>query len=254
MIDPIKTKSLIKNNKFSILMPVCNEEDVIEDVIEEWYKDVISINEKSFELILEDGASSDSTLKILARLEKKYSFLRVVKKSKRDGFGNAAKRLFKYAKNDLVFFTDSDGQYVPNDFHKIAYFLNHDFDIIRGAKIGRKDNFIRRIFSALFNKFIQFIFSVNYLDFNSAFFLIRKNALEHVLPKVNLMPTLVVTELLLRSELENFSIKQVYVNHRHRKHGVSRGLPPFKFIFEGILAVRKLFLIKDSYRVKNDIS
>ena len=254
MIDLDKTKSIIRNNKFSILMPVCNEEDVIEDVIEEWYKDVISINEKSFELVLEDGASKDSTLKILSKLEKKYSFLRVIKKNKRDGFGNAAKRLFSYAKNDFVFFTDSDGQYLPKDFHKIVYFLNQDFDIIRGAKIGRKDNLLRRIFSALFNKFIQFIFNVHYLDFNSAFFLIRKKPLQFVLPNVKLMPTLVVTELLLRSELENFSIKQVYVNHRNRKHGVSRGLPPFKFIFEGIIAIRKLFLIKESYRIRDDNS
>jgi len=87
------------------------------------------------------------------------------------------------------------------------------------------------------------------LDFNAAFFLIRKDVLRDVIEKVNCMPTLINTELLLRAELENYSIKQVYVLHRHRSFGVSRGLAPKDFFHHSIRALKGLYAIKASYRV-----
>ena len=69
------------------------------------------------------------------------------------------------------------------------------------------------------------------------------------------MPTLINTELLLRVELENYSIKQVYVLHRPRSFGVSRGLAPKDFIYHSIRALKGLYAIKASYRApKIDIA
>ena len=68
------------------------------------------------------------------------------------------------------------------------------------------------------------------------------------------MTTLINTELLLRLELENYSIKQVYVLHRHRLFGVSRGLAPSAFTQHSIKAVKGLYAIKASYRTRNIVS
>ena len=238
----------------SILMPVSNEADVIEGVIEEWVENVIRHLPAGSEFLFDEAASTDGTREILARLQKKYPFIGVESRDKKDGFANAAKRLYARAKCPWVFFTDSDGQYIASDFWKIANFTESNYDLIRGAKIGRKDPRIRRLASGIFNKIIQFLFNVSYLDCNTAFFLIRRDALKDVLASLICMPTLVNTELLLRMELENYSIKQVYVLHRERKFGVSRGLAPQHFIQQSLKALQGLYAIKASYRLNDKIN
>jgi hypothetical protein len=232
----------------SILMPVCNEADVIEFVINEWIDEVFKYLPKGSEFLFDEAASTDGTKEILKRLSKKYTFIKVEYRDKKDGFANASRRLYERARCHWVFFTDSDGQYLASDFWKLAKFTNSEFDLIRGAKIGRKDPFIRRFASAIFNKIIQFLFNINYLDFNSAFFIVRKDALKNILPTLVCMPTLINTEFLLRLELENYLIKQIYVLHRQRQFGVSRGLSPSSFFYHSIKALRGLYAIKASYR------
>jgi glycosyltransferase involved in cell wall biosynthesis len=230
-------------------MPVCNEEDVIEAVIEEWVGTVIVHLPAGSELVIDD-ASTDGTRDILKRLTARYPFIRVLYQPRKDGFANAARRLYREAKCPWIFFTDSDGQYIAKDFWKLAKHINNGYDLIRGAKIGRKDPLLRRAASSLFNKIIQFLFNMNYLDFNSAFFLIKKPVMDAVLDHINCMETLINTELLLRVELENYSIQQVYILHRVRQFGVSRGLPPLRFISQSLKALQGLYKIKASYRVR----
>jgi glycosyltransferase involved in cell wall biosynthesis len=237
----------------SILMPVCNEADVIEEVVEEWVREVISHLPVGSELLFDEAASTDGTRDILRRLGTKYPFISTEYHDKKDGFANAARRLYERANCPWVFFTDSDGQYVASDFWKLAKHIADRYELIRGAKIGRKDPIFRRLASAIFNKIIQFLFNINYLDFNSAFFLIRRDALRDILGHLNCMPTLINTELLLRVELENYSIKQVYVLHRMRMFGVSRGLEPSTFIQHSFKALKGLYAIKSSYRTRNQL-
>lgn len=233
----------------SVLMPVSNEADVIEGVVEEWAQEVMRHLPAGSELLFDEAASTDGTREILARLQKKYPYISVESRDKKDGFGNAARRLYQRAKCPWVFFTDSDGQYVASDFWKLAKYAGRGYDLIRGAKIGRKDPIPRRIASAIFNKIVLFLFNAYYIDVNGAFFLVRRDALRDILPRLNSMETLINTELLLRLELENYDIKQVYVLHRPRRFGVSRGLKPSTFILHSLKAIKGLYAIKASYRV-----
>ena len=129
----------------SILMPVYNEVDVIEDVVEEWVRDVIRHLPKGSEMIFDEGGSTDGTREILHRLTGKYRFIRVILNQKKEGFAAAARRLYQEAKCPLIFFTDSDGQYVAADFWKVARHI-HAYDVVHGAKLGRKDPWPRRLF------------------------------------------------------------------------------------------------------------
>src|SRR5258708_33821017 len=98
----------------SILMPVRDECDVIEPVVAEWARDVVAHLPAGSELVV-DECSEDGTGEILHRLKAKYPWL-VVHRSPRDGFDRAAARLYAAARCPLVFFTDSDGQYVAAEF------------------------------------------------------------------------------------------------------------------------------------------
>ena len=147
----------------------------------------------------------------------------------------------------LVFFTDSDGQYVLADFWKLAKHIDH-YDLVHGAKLGRKDPFVRRICSMLFNKLASFLFEIHYLDINSGFRLVKSSVVKDILEELTVMPTLINAELLLRVELKNYDIRQVYIRHRERRHGASRGLPLRRYPWEAFRAGLALFQLKESYR------
>ena len=232
----------------SILMPVRNEALVIQEVIEEWDKNVLSFLPIGSELILEDGNSSDGTKEILQNLEKKYSYLKVFYKNEADGFGAAALRLYREAKCPWIFFTDSDGQYVAKDFWVLAKYYQH-FDYIRGGKVGRRDPLERRVVSFVFNKLVCLLFDIYFYDVNCAFHLIKKNLIDDLSQKINCMPTLINTELLIRATYRNYEIKQVFIHHRERSHGTSRGIPPNKLLFHSFNAFKGLLKIKHDFRV-----
>jgi dolichol-phosphate mannosyltransferase len=231
----------------SVLMPVCNEADIIESVIEEWVSDVFAHLPAGSELVFDEAASTDGTREILARMTEKYPFIRVTYNERKDGFANAARRLYRAAQCPLVFFTDSDGQYVASEFWKLTPHIA-EFSLVHGAKIGRQDTFFRKAASALFNHIARFVFDIHYSDINSAFRLMTRELVQHLLPETNRMPTLLNAEMLVRAELENYSIKQVRVVHRQRRFGVSRGLPPFRFLSESYAAYRGLLKLKLDFR------
>jgi len=226
----------------SILMPVCNEAEVIEEVIEEWVGEVLRHLPAGSELVFDDGASTDGTRDILARMARQYPFLRVID-SPRDGFAASARRLYQTARCPLVFFTDSDGQYAASEFWKLADFISQ-YDVVHGAKRDRQDPLFRRVFSAAFNRIASLLFDQPYDDINSAFRLMRTGAIRKALERVSVMPTLFNAELLLRCLQENLTIRQVPVLHRRRRAGRSRGLPAHRYLLEGWWALKGLFKIK----------
>jgi glycosyltransferase involved in cell wall biosynthesis len=234
-------------------MPVCNEAEVIESVFEEWFRDVFQYLPAGSELIVAEAASTDGTREILQRLCQEHSFMRVIYRDVKDGFAAAARTLYTEARCPFVFFTDSDGQYVPREFWRLAPFVA-EFSVVHGAKIGRQDPLFRKIASALFNRIARFIFDVHYSDINSAFRVMRTELVKELLPQIHCMPTLFNAELLLRAELENRSIKQVYVRHRRRMKGVSRGLPPGRFLKESWAAYRGLLALKTEYKLVGEDS
>lgn len=224
----------------SFLMPVFNEADLIEEVIEEWIRDVVQHCPEGSEIRLED-CSTDATPGILKRLSEKYDFVHV-DFVPRDGFYASMIRLYSSAKNPLVFFTDSDGQYVAEDFWKIAAFIN-DYDMVHGVKAIRQDPWYRVVVSNASNILLRFLFRSKCRDANSAFRLIHKRVLTSVVPDLRFMKMMPNAEVYLRTEAKGFKIKNLPVTHRIRTNGVSRGLPLGRFIWacvEVFISVMKL--------------
>jgi glycosyltransferase involved in cell wall biosynthesis len=230
----------------SVLMPICNEASVIEGVLDEWHRDVFAYLPPGSELLLDEAASTDGTRDILERLRGVYPYLRVEYHPTKEGFAVAARRLYMTAACPWVFFTDSDGQYVAVDFWKLAP-LTDKFDVIHGAKIGRQDPFIRRLASFFFNTFAHIMFDTYYTDINSAFRLMRRDAVVPIVQRCHHMPTLLNAELLLRCEFEGLRICQRRIRHRARRDGVSRGLPPSRFFVDCFKAFRGLKALRTEY-------
>lgn len=234
-----------KNFKYpvSLLMPVFNEEDVIEKNIVEWINEVIIHLPSGSELVI-DNASTDGTSEILENLRKKYDFIKIIR-SKRDGFFNASIRLYENAKCDVIFFTDSDGQYVPAEFWKVACLIEN-YDLINGVKKNRQDPLYRVRISDIFNRLVRILFNIHANDINSAFKLMKRDVLNSALKDIQYLKKLPNTELYIRAKKLNFLVTDVMVEHRKRLNGVSRTLPAHIFAVECIKACWQLIELRIS--------
>lgn len=235
----------------AICMPVLNEVDVIEYVLREWLEVVRQLPVGSH-IFIEDGGSKDGTKEVLTTLQAEYGdLIRINWRDKPEGFGVAAKRLLSSANAQWVFFTDSDGQYVANDFW-LLWARRENRDFIRGIKLGRQDPLIRRATSLVWNKSVRFLFELPIGDVNAAYLLIRQEFLKNLLPSVRLLPTMVLSELMIRSVMANARYeKDVYIMHRARLSGVSRATPTSSLIKVGFRQLRGLFEIKADYRIQS---
>lgn len=232
----------------SVLMPVCGEVDIIEKVVQEWANDVFRFLPDGSEFVFDVAPVGDGTERILQGLASRFPFIGFTDSPQKDGYGGATRRLYARARCPLVFLSDSDGQYVARDFWVMAHYIGA-YDLVHGAKVGRKDRFVRRFASFVFNKAVHFLFCNNFDDVNSAFKFMKRDLLDDLLPQLTKMPKLINTELLLRADLANYEIKQCYITHRVRRFGNSRGLPAYRFLFDALVALRGLMAIKASYRV-----
>ncbi len=246
---PSNTRQCIAlNQAVSILMPVCNEADLIADTVQEWAVQVIHSLPPGSELIFDD-ASSDQTFEILIQLQKQYPFIKIHHQNHKDGFFNAAMRLYRLAQCPLVFFTDSDGQYVPSEFWKVANAFPGQV-MVHGAKMNRKDPLYRKIASTGFNWLARLLFRTRFHDINSAFRLMDRNILLKTLESVQHLPILLNAELLIRLESEGYPMTEVRVAHRKRKFGVSRGLPLRTFIKDVYLTWHGLLSLRTELKLK----
>lgn len=212
------------NKSVSIVLPVHNEKEGIEEVIRAIHKNVFSRLKDAEFIVAEDG-STDGTKEVLSRLAKEIP-IRLVSSNDRKGYSKAVYDALGLAKKEVVFFLDSDGQHKESDFWKLMPFIN-DFDIVTGYKCPRSDPPVRLFISRVMNTLIFFMFGVFFRDINSGFKLFRSQALKEVLSRYEGLD-FISTEFLIKACLLNLQVAEVPVLHYERKFGESRGLPASK--------------------------
>jgi len=228
----------------SILLPVCDEVEGIESVLAELVEVVYRHLPEGSEFLIEESGSKDGTKELLVELKKRWTFLDIVFNPKREGFGPAARALYRRASCPWVFFTDSDGQCVASEFWRLAEHAG-DHDFLLGVKRVRYDPLVRRITSRVFNRIAKTMFDVPGQDINFGFRLARREAVMKCLARCGDMPTLLNAEVTIYAHALGYRIKPVPVHHRPRIFGMSRGLTPGSVpgnsakAFAGLLSIRR---------------
>jgi len=205
----------------SLVMLAYNEADIIENTIREYYEEVIQRIPDSEFIIAEDG-STDGTKEVLEGLKNEFP-LRIVSGNERKGYTKAMHDSLKLAKNEIIFFSDSDGQHDPEDFWLLYHHID-EFDIVSGQKSHRQDGWLRVFVSWSMNFILSSIFGVKLTDANSGFKLIKKEVIDK-LSDEEISMRLASVEFVIRAINHGYSIKEVGVKHFERKYGPSRGIP-----------------------------
>ncbi len=165
-------------DRLYMVIPAYNEQDTIEQVVREWYPNVMMGEEGSKLLVINDG-SVDATGEVLRGLKDEFPRLEVIEKEN-SGHGATILYGYRYAIDhgaDYVFQTDSDGQTDPSEF-KDFWDNRKRYEMIIGYRKSREDGFSRVVVTRILRAVILLTFHTYVKDANTPFRLMKASVLE----------------------------------------------------------------------------
>ena len=165
----------------SIVMPVYNEEAVVETVIRDIQARILS-KLPGAELLAVDDGSRDKTPFILDDLADRYPQLIPLHKQN-GGHGSALLYGLERARGEFIFLTDSDGQTDPSDFW-VLWERRRESDFITGVRAERHDPRHRLLITRILRRLILLLFGVRCRDANIPFKLMSREFWEKIRPRI----------------------------------------------------------------------
>ena len=138
--------------KLSFVVPILNEAESLETLVNSIKANIPAGSEDSYEIILVDDGSADNSWEEIIRIQDVYEN-RIQGLRFRRNFGKAAalQAGFDIAKGDIVFTLDADLQDDPKEIPNFIQKLEEGYDIVSGWKKSRRDPASKTLPSKLFN-------------------------------------------------------------------------------------------------------
>lgn len=154
------------------------------------------------------------------RLASRHPVVRIIRHPRNRGYGAALRSGFAAARCDLVFFTDSDGQF---RFDQVAEFMASidAFDMVLGYRADRQDRWLRKANSRVGNWLARTLLGVRAKDINCAYKLFHRDLFQR-LPLTS-EGAMINTELLALAAYAGWTFHEIAVAHYPRKCGVATG-------------------------------
>ena len=171
----------------SILLPVRNESDSLEDIIEHFSKNLNNINH---EVLIINDFSEDDTLKKSENLTFKKKNFRVLNNTNK-GLGGAINLGIKESKGINITIMMADGSDDINDLINYNNLINsNNYDAILGSRFSKESKVTeyplqKLILNRLFNYFVGLIFWNKYNDYTNAFKIYKKDTLIQISPLIS---------------------------------------------------------------------
>ena len=167
----------------SVVMPVYNERDTVEEII----RRVVALPMR-IELIVVDDVSTDGTSEILDRLQTELRFT-LLKQPRNAGKGAALRRGFAAVTGDLIVVQDADLEYHPEEYPLMTNLIvSGRADVVYGSRfLGTHRVFLLTHY--LGNRLLTFITNVLYntmlTDMETCYKVMRMDVLRSIELKSN---------------------------------------------------------------------
>lgn len=140
----------------SIIIPVYNEEAVLDELVKRLKQVLIENDKYEFEVILVENGSVDSSFEKLVQVNKEDPRFKIVQLSRNFGCDGGITTGLGYAKGDAVVMMNADLQDPPEMIEKFIAKWESGYDIVYGVIEKRLGvPYLRRTFSSIFYKTIN---------------------------------------------------------------------------------------------------
>jgi glycosyltransferase involved in cell wall biosynthesis len=221
-----KTKPLVETSAFSsssgepeisVVIPVLNEEDNLDRLLEKLQDSMIQLG-KTWEFLFIDDGSSDGSYAKLQTFAAKDPRVKVVKFVRNFGQTAALAAGIEYARGQIIIPMDADLQNDPSDIRRLLDKLDEGYDVVSGWRKERQDEFFTRLIpSWTANKIISVISGVRLHDYGCSLKAYRRE---------------VIKDVRLYGEMHRFvpiyaswmgaKVAEIPVTHHARQAGVSK--------------------------------
>ena len=202
----------------SIIIPVFNEEESLNELIDQLDELVNRMNEKSIEIIFIDDGSNDNTNRIIVKKTKHKDYIKLITLIRNFGQTAAISAGIDNSNGKVLITMDSDLQNSCNDIPKLIKELDKGYDVVSGWRKERRDGFFTRVLpSKIANWIISKISGVHLHDYGCTLKAYKKEILKGVK---------------LYGEMHRFipiyiywqggRITEMPVAHNYRKYGKSK--------------------------------
>lgn len=219
--------------KYSVVVPLKNEEENIVDLINELEPIMEKLN-SSWELICIDDGSTDQTLPILTEIAGKKKYINILVFDRNYGQSCAFDAGFKSARGEWIITLDGDRQNDPADIPKLLT-VTDSHDLICGRRVNRRDPWHKKITSRLAN-FVRSRFCRDEIhDTGCSLKIYRRSCLGHIKLFKGMhrfLPALF--------KIEGFRVTEVPVNHRERLKGQTK----YNFLNRSFNTIADMFAVR----------
>jgi glycosyltransferase involved in cell wall biosynthesis len=203
----------------SIVIPLYNEDESLPELCA-WIERVMLANNYSYEILLIDDGSTDTSWKVIQQLRSNNPNIKGIKFQRNYGKSAALNEGFKAAQGEVIITMDADMQDSPDEIPELRRMVVEEgFDLVSGWKKKRYDNtFTKNIPSKLFNAAARSMSKIKLHDFNCGLKAYKRKVVKSV--EVYGEMHRYVPVLAKWSGFRNIGEK--VVEHRARKYGVTK--------------------------------
>lgn len=201
--------------KYSVVIPMKNEEENINDLIHE-LEPIMESLKSPWELLCIDDGSTDRTLAKLKQIAEKKPYLRILVFDRNYGQSCAFDAGFRQARGEWVITLDGDRQNDPADIPKLLVAAN-SHDLVCGHRVNRRDPWHKKLTSRLANFIRSRLCKDHISDTGCSLKVYRSECLKRIKMYKGMhrfLPALF--------KIEGFRIAEVPVNHRERLCGKTK--------------------------------
>jgi glycosyltransferase involved in cell wall biosynthesis len=214
----------------TIVMPVCNEEARVAEVVRDWVRELTRLRIDYCLRIYDDG-STDETPRILAELVRSEPRVVATRQENR-GHGPTILLGYREARGEWVLQVDGDGE-LPADAFGALWERRDEYDFLVASRLGRRAPLVRRLVTVASRITVWALFGTGIGDVNSPYRLMRRSRIEPLLahlPAEPFAPNVLLSGLASRAGL------RVYERPvPHRRPSPRRGSLRGARLWRGIL-------------------
>lgn len=224
----------LQRKDISVVIPLYNEEESLTE-LSQWIASVMKTHNFSYEVIMIDDGSSDSSWEVVTRISEENPSVKGIRLNRNYGKSAALHTGFIHAVGEVIITMDADLQDSPDEIPALYAMIKEDgYDLISGWKKKRYDPISKTIPSRFFNFVTSKISGIKLHDFNCGLKAYDKK---------------VVKSLEIYGEMHRYipmiakrngfsRIGEKVVEHRPRKYGTTKfGLERFVFGFLDLLSI-----------------